>query len=260
MRYFLGGLALIGLAACDASIPESGVGFGDYADYRRQQAAREAALAGNPLPAPLAVSEEQLEPSRTGVSGTVPAAPAPGENKTGENEAERIAAATAAALNSGQTPVQASPQNPAPAQPNSPGISSENDFGAVSAERSIESDAERLAQNRAQYQVIQPTALPSRDGAGVPNIVEYALNSTNPVGNPIYRRVGIGLESKNARNCAKYASPDRAQEAFLANGGPGFAARATAFHQVYYVYSATAYVWCLFEYHVLGKKNRLHVP
>lgn len=47
---------------------------------------------------------------------------------------------------------------------------------------------------------------------------------------------------------------------FLANGGPGFAARATAFHQVYYVYSATAYVWCLFEYHVLGKKNRLHVP
>ena len=225
MRYFLGGLALIGLAACEASIPESGVGFGDYADYRRQQAAREAALAGNPLPAPLAVSEEQLEPSRTGVSGTVPAAPAPGENKTGENktrenEAERIAAATAAALNSGQTPVQASPQNPAPAQPNSPGISSENDFGAVSAERSIESDAERLAQNRAQYQVVQPTNVPSRTGAGGPNIVAYALETSHPVGTQMYKRSPLSTAARATRNCAKYPSPDLAQQAFLAAGGP----------------------------------------
>lgn len=213
MRYFLGGLALIGLAACDASIPESGVGFGDYADYRRQQAAREAALAGESLPAPLAVSEEQLEPSRTGVSGTVPAAqPA--------DEAERIAAATAAALNSGQAPLEASPQNPPPAQPNSPGISSENDFKAVSAERSIETDAARLAQNRAQYQVVQPTNVPSRAGSGGPNIVAYALETSHPVGTQMYKRSPLSTTARAARNCAKYPSPDLAQAEFLKRGGP----------------------------------------
>lgn len=44
------------------------------------------------------------------------------------------------------------------------------------------------------------------------------------------------------------------------NGGLAFAARALLYHQLYYVYSAGAFVWCLFEYHVLGIKNRLHVP
>jgi glycosyltransferase involved in cell wall biosynthesis len=47
---------------------------------------------------------------------------------------------------------------------------------------------------------------------------------------------------------------------FRENGGVLFAAGAMAYHQLYYVYSAAAYVWCLFEYHVLGKKDRLHVP
>ncbi|MCA0271493.1 MAG: glycosyltransferase [Proteobacteria bacterium] len=45
-----------------------------------------------------------------------------------------------------------------------------------------------------------------------------------------------------------------------AHGGPGFAAATLAYHQFYYVYSAAAFAWCLFEYHVLGVKNRLHVP
>lgn len=45
-----------------------------------------------------------------------------------------------------------------------------------------------------------------------------------------------------------------------ANGGLFFAAKALLYHQLYYVYSAGAFVWCLFEYHVLGVRNRLHVP
>lgn len=45
-----------------------------------------------------------------------------------------------------------------------------------------------------------------------------------------------------------------------AHGGLGFAAATLAYHQLYYVYSAAAFAWCLFEYHVLGVKNRLHVP
>ncbi|MEV8467210.1 glycosyltransferase [Fluviibacterium sp. DFM31] len=44
------------------------------------------------------------------------------------------------------------------------------------------------------------------------------------------------------------------------NGGPVFAVKAFLYHQVYYVYSSAAYAWCLFEYHVLGRKGRLHVP
>jgi len=44
------------------------------------------------------------------------------------------------------------------------------------------------------------------------------------------------------------------------NGGFLFAAASILYHQVYYVYSTASYVWCLFEYHILGRKNRLHVP
>ncbi len=47
---------------------------------------------------------------------------------------------------------------------------------------------------------------------------------------------------------------------FNAHGGPVFALAAMLYHQLYYVYSAASYVWCLFEYHVLGRKDRLHVP
>jgi glycosyltransferase involved in cell wall biosynthesis len=45
-----------------------------------------------------------------------------------------------------------------------------------------------------------------------------------------------------------------------AAGGTIFALGALGWHQFYYVYSASAFVWCLFEYHILGRKNRLHVP
>lgn len=55
-----------------------------------------------------------------------------------------------------------------------------------------------------------------------------------------------------------------ANAAFLrfmfSHGGLGFAILTFLYHQVYYVYSAAAFAWCLFEYHVLGVKNRLHVP
>jgi len=216
MRYLLCGVALVGLAACDPAVPDSGsgVGFGDYATYQQTQAQRDAALEGEALPAPLAVSEEQLAPSRSGVSGTVPAAAQP------TDEAERIAAETAAALNSGQTPVQASPSNPEPVKTDHPGISSENDFGSVSAERTIESDAERLARNRAQYQIVEPTKVPTRSGGQGPNIVEYALKTSNPVGTQLYKRSSLSTQARADRNCAKYPSPDMAQTEFLSRGGP----------------------------------------
>lgn len=46
---------------------------------------------------------------------------------------------------------------------------------------------------------------------------------------------------------------------FYGNGGLTFAAGSMLYHQLYYVYSTCVYVWCLFEAHVLGRKDRLHV-
>ncbi len=43
------------------------------------------------------------------------------------------------------------------------------------------------------------------------------------------------------------------------HGGPWFAVKCVLYHQFYYVYSASIYVWCLFEYHVLGQKQKLRV-
>lgn len=40
------------------------------------------------------------------------------------------------------------------------------------------------------------------------------------------------------------------------HGGWGFAAKALIYHQIYYIYSAASFVWCLFEYHLLGQRNK----
>lgn len=102
---------------------------------------------------------------------------------------------------------------------NSAGISNENNFDAVSGQRSIGDDAARLAANRAQYQVVQPQALPDRADAG-PNIVAYALSTTNARGTQVYRRIGLNKASKFARACGQFSHPDQAQIAFLEAGGP----------------------------------------
>jgi glycosyltransferase involved in cell wall biosynthesis len=47
---------------------------------------------------------------------------------------------------------------------------------------------------------------------------------------------------------------------FITNLGILRALAAMLYHQIYYVYSAGSFAWCLFEYHVLGVRNRLHVP
>lgn len=42
----------------------------------------------------------------------------------------------------------------------------------------------------------------------------------------------------------------------LRHGGWLFAVKALIYHQIYYIYSAASFVWCLFEYHVLGQRNK----
>jgi len=195
-RILLSVVALSALAACSPTIPDSGagVGFGDYSEFTQQQAARDAALRGDDvLPPPQAVSSETLAPA--------------------------AASGIATATNATDGVVQASPANAAPVL-RAGGISAENDFNAVSGQRSIEGDAAKRAQNQQQFQVIQPTALPTRQGNTGPNIVAFALAAKNAKGQQVYRRNAFNAARKFQRACAGFASQDQAQQAFMAQGGP----------------------------------------
>ena len=157
------------------------------------------------IPAASVISQEII---LDGSTGFVPA-------ETPETRAETVMLEP---LDGGDENLQADPNNIAPTLM---GLSDENDFDAVSDRQSIESDAERLATNRDRYKVIEPTDLPSRPGETGPNIVAYALATNNPVGEPLYQRFLLFMTADKYRdNCAAYASPDLAQIAFLAQGGP----------------------------------------
>ncbi len=208
MRFTLLITAIGLVAACDTVAPVGGPDF----NTPTYQAQREAQLAGqgytgNPLLGPAEVTEQQL-----GAPGAD--APLP----TGENA--DLASATAAALasTSGQ-PTYVPAASPVE-DPINNGISDEQDFDAVSDRRTIESDAARIEQNRQTYEVVAPTAVPARGSDGQPNIVQYALNTSNPVGTQLYSRAGFNLQAKAQRNCARYPSADQAQIDFLSNGGP----------------------------------------
>ncbi|MCV2865228.1 hypothetical protein [Defluviimonas sp. WL0075] len=99
------------------------------------------------------------------------------------------------------------------------GISDEQDFGAVASRETIESDKQRIAANRSQYQQVAPTALPERTTTSAPNLISYALNAPSRLGQPYYKRGGLTL-SNHERACARYQSPEDAQIAFLKAGGP----------------------------------------
>ena len=237
MRAILSILAVGAVCACAPEIPDSGFAFDNSPDAQR---ARELALnggagAGVPIIPPPVISDESSGPVTQGALVPVPPAaattplrpvqtaapqPQPSAGATDDIAAETAAALAASSANSGVPPVQASPSNPAPEIRNNPDISRENDFTAVSSDRSIEGDAERIARNREQYQVVQPTALPSRSGSSGPNIVTYALQTSHPRGTRLYKRTGFNLANKAQRNCSKYPSPDQAQIDFLAKGGP----------------------------------------
>ena len=171
--------------------------------------------------APVPQAAPQVQPSRQSTPTVARRSVETAEPRGNDDIARETAAALQAAQsNSGVAPVEASPSNPAPRLISNPGISDENDFNAVSSRESIESDAQRIARNRAQLQVVQPTALPSRSGSGQPNIVKYALSTSNPKGVRIYSRTGLNKAARNRRNCAVYGSADEAQIDFLARGGP----------------------------------------
>lgn len=209
MRMIWAFVALGSLAACSPQVPDSGAGIGFDSYDRRAQQARDAQLAGG-LPGAAPVSAAALPPA-----GAISDEPLDATNLAARTQA--MLAQTAAATD-GEA-VQASPANPGPAQLENPGISDENDFSAVGDRRTIADDQQRRAQLKAQYQQVQPSALPERNDSG-PNIVAYALQTSNPIGQRIYRRSGFNALARFQRNCPKYGSPDLAQADFLARGGP----------------------------------------
>ena len=98
-------------------------------------------------------------------------------------------------------------------------ISNEQDFEVVATAQTVESDAERIAANRAKYIVMDVQALPRRPGRR-PNVVDYALRTNNPIGVQLYNRFGTGLKVISFGGCDRYRSKDEAQQDFLAKGGP----------------------------------------
>lgn len=201
------------------AVPPGGIASSELAAAGIGAAPTFGATAGGP-PVPMA---------------TLGAPPPPGVTAAGSGGLVAAASSTVAGdvnmmRSSG---IEASPSNAAPllvgavptANPTVPvtagtGISDEQDFDAVASRESIESDAARRAQQAAQYQVVQPSALPPAPQDTGPNIVEYALSAPNSKGQEWYSRFVFSGEGRQLRNCGRYDSPDEAQRDFLARGGP----------------------------------------
>ena len=224
---------LILAAACAPQVPVpdqsleariargEGVGFGNYQEYQEAQAAlraqREAALQGAPsqpavLPAPIV----EPAPGTPGAAGLDPS----------------IAAAVDALQPAGTTPSIASPTGvitpPAPAaglDPVAPvGAAPLGPITLTSGQGSGDApggDAAPAATPPSQpaFASDQATVVAPSSGAGS-TLGDYALSTTNAVGQPVHERSGTLAISRHERNCARYGSDDRAQEAFLVNGGP----------------------------------------
>lgn len=205
--------ALVSLAACAAEVPDSnpnagsGVGFTGYDTYATERARRDAALKARnavPVPEERAIAQETLGVlNATGpVAGTTVAG-------AGQTSPVPAAAADPGAPLAGTALVRGNP-----------GISDEQNFDAVSSRETIESDRERIQRQREAFEIAAPEALPDRPGSIGPNIVSFALSTTNQVGEQVYQRSGSFNESRYQRACARYGSSDQAQAAFLKAGGP----------------------------------------
>ncbi|MEM9435082.1 MAG: hypothetical protein AAGA12_14250 [Pseudomonadota bacterium] len=213
MRSVMVCLSALTLAACAGAPPDDpvqGVGFGNYDDYlAQQQRAREAELRGQQgqtvLPPVRTEDDEASDIARAAVIAVGGDVATDGEIVREVGQDTGAAGTETAALE--------------PIDPDNPSISDEQDFEAVSNRRSIESDAARLQNRRQQYTVIEPTALPRRPGSIAPTPIEFALQTSHPVGSKQYSRSGFGA-GRVAEKCAEFRSAEQAQDAFLKQGGP----------------------------------------
>jgi hypothetical protein len=201
----------LGLAACEPKVPDSGagVGFKDYDTYLAEQRARDQALATGQPPVTVRPPAEPVNPVTEPVVVVVTQTPE-----------QQTASAAVAAVRGTQTATSTVPATQVAAAPNTdnPNLSDEQDFQAVSARQTIASDADRRKAQSEQYQVIAPKALPSRPRGGSQTPIEFAVATSHPVGQKVYRR--SPFTDKSAKGCGKFTSGEAAQDAFLKAGGP----------------------------------------
>ncbi|MEL6523311.1 MAG: hypothetical protein AAFQ66_20225 [Pseudomonadota bacterium] len=245
-RVFLtvcGVLALSACAAPDAPFTTSnrGVGFGDYnaysAEQQRRRFEREQQLAGAgttqqdrpeetgaPTPqqalADPVISAQatgaQVEPAapvrRVAVAesqSTFAAPPAPEPVTTAALTPVEPTGAPLSALREQPVDVASAPQAITPASPSV--LSGGQQVTSLSAPSSTV--------ERTPVEQVAVAPVPTRRSDGAPNIVDFALQTSHDVGQPVYRRT-FGSGARASRVCGRYASPDLAQEAFLSGGGP----------------------------------------
>ena len=197
------------LVACGPKIPESGVG--DYNSYVKGATVAPSGTASDSFSADAAAAA--IDSAGSGSPSTAPLS-ATTTTTTGDaalfdpNRPRGNAPSTIAADSGEMTQQYATA-----------GLSDEQSFKAVTERTSIEGDKERIAANRAQYVTIEPTDVPQRPDNTGPDIVKYALATTNPVGAQLYDRPSFYLVNVKTA-CQKFTSPDFAQQAFLGKGGP----------------------------------------
>ncbi|GAB1364234.1 hypothetical protein MASR1M32_34700 [Rhodobacter sp.] len=211
-RFALSLVAAPLLAACQPSVPDSGagVGFQDYNSYIRNTSVPPTAAAPAPVAPAGGFNPAAASAAIDRASGVSAPAPAPVPVASGGLDPNRPR---------GDAPTGIKTESGEVANAGHAGISDEQDFSAVSSRETIASDKERIERNRAQYVVVQPKDLPVRPGELGPNIVDYALKTTNDPGTALYSRSGLGKRDPMVA-CSKFASPDLAQTEFLAKGGP----------------------------------------
>ena len=216
---FISVTALV-IAACTPIVvpTERGVGFDDAADRALREAQLSAPIGSIVPPPQVNTIPSQAPFVRTSQTPAIAGADLAAAG-IGQNARPTLPA------NTGNDPLRtqgldASPSNPAPQLANSTGLSDEQSFDAVAGRETIESDAERRAAQAAARQQVAPTAVPQRPRNVGPDIVEYALNAPNALGQEWYSRSLLSGEGRFRRNCAGYATPDDAQRDFLARGGP----------------------------------------
>lgn len=181
MRAMVMGLTVVALAGCQPRVPDSAAGVG-FDSYGTYALQREETLQGMAGADPVTVAPLD-------VTGSLPMVENPLDQEDG-------AAQDTAALDpayEGDEQLFALPDGTL----------------AVAAPRA----------DRPPEQVAVTPVQPRR-GADGPNVVQFALTTTNNVGEPRYRRINPLATTLNMRNCGRYPSADKAQEAFLKAGGP----------------------------------------
>lgn len=112
----------------------------------------------------------------------------------------------------------ATENQPVAITPGGDGTITDNSFETVTARESIESDAARV--NALSQSTVVLEAEPIRESNDGVNLAAFARSTNNRLGQRVYSRTGSRSSAAAARTCRRYPSPDAAQRAFLARGGP----------------------------------------